>query len=121
MTKKLEGNGLWVSSRMMLPQQRERVIEHRKQENFKSKPILHEDEWEIIAQNLRMSLNYTLVASIELFHERGNKYVKGIVTSVKDFGKKVKVETDTGFETLDYDQMVSVKLEEGDMDYEADC
>ncbi|CAM3303830.1 hypothetical protein HP548_12160 [Paenibacillus taichungensis] len=121
MSKKLEANGLWESSRMMLPQHKERIIQHRTQIHVQAKPLIHEDEWEIIAQNLRMSLNYTLVASIELFHERGNKYVKGIVTSVKDFGKKFKVETDTGFETLDYDQMVSVKLEEGDMDYEGDC
>lgn len=77
MSKKLEANGLWESSRMMLPQHKERIIQHRTHIHVQTKPILHEDEWEIMAQHIEMSLNYTLPATIEIFHESGNRYIHG--------------------------------------------
>ncbi|WP_145323433.1 YolD-like family protein [Paenibacillus xylanexedens] len=120
MSKKLEANGLWESSRMMLPQHKERIIQHRTQFHTHAKPLIHEDEWEIIAQNLEMSLNYTLQAAIEVFNEWGNRYVHGIVTSVSTFQKKIKIEMDNGFEWIDFDQLVSVKLDQGGVYDEAD-
>lgn len=120
MSKKLEANGLWESSRMMLPQHKERIIEHRSRDNITTKPFLHEDEIEIISLNLRMSLSYTIEADIELFNEFGNKTVKGIVTSVSNSGKKIKLETDTGYELLNFDELVSVKLNEGGDEFETD-
>ncbi|MEO2203655.1 YolD-like family protein [Paenibacillus pabuli] len=113
MSKKLEANGLWESSRMMLPQHKERIIQHRTQIHYQAKPLIHEDEWEMIAQNVDMSLNYTLQATIEVFNESGNRYIHGIVTSVSTFGKKIKIEMDHGFEWVDFDQLVAVKLDEG--------
>ncbi|MFX3650126.1 MAG: YolD-like family protein [Paenibacillus sp.] len=113
MSKKLEANGLWESSRMMLPQHKERIIQHRNHIHDQAKPIIHEDEWEIMAQHIEMSLNYTLQAIIEVFHESGNRYIEGIVTSVSTFGKKIKIEMENGFEWVDFDQLVAVKLEEG--------
>ena len=113
MSKKLEANGLWESSRMMLPQHKERIIQHRTQIHYQAKPLIHEDEWEMIAQNVDMSLNYTLQATIEVFNVSGNRYIHGIVTSVSTFGKKIKIEMDHGFEWVDFDQLVAVKLDEG--------
>lgn len=113
MSKKLEANGLWESSRMMLPQHKERIIQHRTQIHYQTKPLIHEDEWEIITQNIDMSLNYTLQATFEIFTESGNRYIHGIVTSVSTFGKKIKIEMENGFEWVDFDQLVAVKLEEG--------
>ncbi|MDN4603841.1 MULTISPECIES: YolD-like family protein [Paenibacillus] len=120
MSKKLEANGLWESNRMMLPQHKERINEHRTQIHYQSKPHIHEDEWEIIAQNLEMSLNYTLSANFEVFNESGNWYLHGIVTSISTMGKKIKIEMDNGFEFVDFDQLVSVKLEGGGEYGEAD-
>lgn len=38
MSKKLSGNGLWESSRMMLPEHKERLISHRKEGNERAVP-----------------------------------------------------------------------------------
>lgn len=113
MSKKLEGNGLWESSRMMLPQHKERIIEHNKQHKKKSKPIIHEDEWDTITQNINLSLNYNENVIIELFGEYENRSIEGRVTSVSSFGKKLKIESLTGFEWVDFDELVSVKLGNG--------
>ncbi|KQY90931.1 hypothetical protein ASD24_24345 [Paenibacillus sp. Root52] len=120
MSRKLEANGLWESNRMMLPQHKERINEHRTQIQYQSKPIIHDDEWEIIAQNLEMSLNYTIPASFEVFNELGNWYVHGTVTSISRQSNKIKIEKDHGFEHVDFDQLISVKLESGGGFGEAD-
>ncbi|MEJ1715192.1 YolD-like family protein, partial [Escherichia coli] len=56
MSQKLQGNGIWESSRMMLPPHRERIIDNQKLHKKKTKPILHEDEWEIIFRNINSSM-----------------------------------------------------------------
>lgn len=58
--------------------------------------LTQEDEWEIITQNIGMSLNYTLHAIFEVFNKSGNRYVNGIVTSVSK--NKFKIELENGFE-----------------------
>ncbi|MGM1044778.1 MAG: YolD-like family protein [Bacillota bacterium] len=113
MSKKLEGNGLWESSRMMLPQHKEQIIEHNKHLNKRVKPILHDDEWEMMIQNVNLSFNYTEEVTVEVFDEYENRRVKGIVTSVSSFAKKMKIECDEGFEWIDFDELVSVKLVNG--------
>ncbi|WP_340032611.1 YolD-like family protein [Paenibacillus sp. FSL K6-1122] len=120
MSKKLQANGLWESSRMMLPQHKERIIEHRSRDNIRTKPSLHEDEIEIMSLNLRMSLSYTIEADIEVFNEFGNRTVKGIVASVSNSGKRIKLETDTGYEFFNFDDLVSVRLNEGGDTFETD-
>lgn len=117
MSKKLEANGLWEASRMMLPQHKERIIEHRSRDNDLTKPFLHEDEWEIIGQNLMLSLNYTLEARIVVFNEMKNRNVCGIVSAINDLGEKIKMEFDNGYEWIDFDRIVSVTVM-GIMNYE---
>ncbi|PYE51516.1 YolD-like family protein [Paenibacillus barcinonensis] len=121
MSKKLQANGLWESSRMMLPQHKERIIEHRSKDNVTTRPTLHEDEVEIISLNLRMSLSYTLETDIEIFNEYGNRIIKGIVASVSASGKRIKLETETGYELLNFDDLVSVKIIEGGDPFETDA
>ncbi|MBX4152395.1 YolD-like family protein [Paenibacillus lautus] len=113
MSKKLEGNGLWESSRMMLPQHKERIIEHHNQHKIKVKPMLHEDEWDTITQNISLSLNYNEVVIIEIFDEYENRSIEGRITSVSTIGKKLKVECLTGFEWVDFEELVSVRTGNG--------
>ncbi|UNK20462.1 YolD-like family protein [Paenibacillus sp. N3/727] len=111
MSKKLEDNGLWESSRMMLPQHKERIVEHNKHLTKREKPILHDDdEWEMVIQNVNLSLNYTNAVVVEVFGEYENRCVEGVITSVSMYAKKMKVESDQGFEWIDFDELVSVKL-----------
>lgn len=113
MSKKLENNGLWESSRMMLPQHKERIVEHISRRTVKNKPMLHDDEWDIITQNINLSLNSKENVIIEIFDEFENRSIEGKVTSVSPLGKKLKVESTTGFEWVDFDELISVKLGNG--------
>ncbi|AHD06040.1 YolD-like family protein [Paenibacillus larvae] len=56
MSKKLTGNGLWESSRMMLPEHREQLLEQRRELKKHAKPLLDEQRLE----ELSTILNYAL-------------------------------------------------------------
>jgi len=44
--KKLRGNGMWESSRMMIPQHRDAIREHRRNARKRQRPELDEQRWE---------------------------------------------------------------------------
>lgn len=87
MAQKLQGNGLWESSRMMLPEQKERIL----QENFKfrnkrpPKPVLDEQEKEEIMRVLVQSLGMRDQARITLYHEFEDCAVIGVVDKIDPY------------------------------------
>ncbi|MGF7048530.1 hypothetical protein J2T13_003038 [Paenibacillus sp. DS2015] len=110
MSKKLHGNGLWESSRMMLPQHKERIIEHQQQYNRQSRPIIHEDELEIMTRNISDSLHYKEVIKVRLFSEYEPHVICGVVTEISPFTKKIRMEIEEGLEWIDFDEIVSVQF-----------
>lgn len=110
MSKKLQGNGLWESSRMMLPQHKERIIEHQKQYNKRIRPIFHEDELDTINQHITNSLHYKEAIKVKIFSEYDDHMVCGVVTDISQFKKKMRMEIEKGFEWIDFDEILSVQL-----------
>lgn len=87
MSKKLENNGLWESSRMMLPEHKERIIaenlefKHRRP----TKPTLDEQQWEEIMRVLMASLGMRVAAQFKLYHEYEDCAAIGIVDKVDPY------------------------------------
>lgn len=116
MSKKLQGNGIWEASRMMLPQHKERINEHRTALQKISKPVLHTDEIEIISQNISLSLaNYELI-KVKIFGDYENREMQGVVKSVSEISNKFKLEIEEGYEWVDFDEVLSVELIEYGID-----
>lgn len=113
MSKKLEANGIWESSRMMLPQHKERIIEHRSRDNDLTKPLLHEDELEIIYQNIGVSYRYTEEAEFEVFDSNAIRLVCGIISNINEIGKKIRVEWEDDYEWIDIPKLIAVRLKGG--------
>ncbi|WP_397386306.1 YolD-like family protein [Paenibacillus sp. VCA1] len=57
MAKKLEGNGLFESSRMILPEHREAYNRYMTHKDLRPKPVIDEQEWQQIGQALQDSFN----------------------------------------------------------------
>lgn len=83
MSKKLERNGLWESSRMMLPQHKESVIRTQRESQRISRPIRDEQEIQNISAVLSLSQMYKKPVILTLYEEFKTRSITGIVARSK--------------------------------------
>ncbi|OBZ08064.1 YolD-like family protein [Bacillus sp. FJAT-26390] len=80
--KKLEGNGMWESSRMMLPEHKVALnawdIERQKRQRIH----LDEQEWEDVSRSVQESMQRREPIKLKMFHEFEDLEVNGIVDRV---------------------------------------
>lgn len=79
MSIKLTGNGLWESSRMMLPEHKERIIEHNLDVKKKQKHELDDQEWEQINLILIRSMVNEEAVTVVIFGEKQDDPYRGVV------------------------------------------
>ncbi|WP_138751667.1 YolD-like family protein [Paenibacillus sinopodophylli] len=82
MRKKLEGNGLWESSRMMLPEHKVAINELEKALRQRTRVELDEQEWEHVARSVTDSLQQRQPITLRLFHPLEELTVIGIVDRI---------------------------------------
>lgn len=82
MRKKLEGNGLWESSRMMLPEHKVAINEHEKTLRHRQRVELDEQELECVARSVTESLLQRQQITLRLFHPIEELTVIGIVDRI---------------------------------------
>jgi hypothetical protein len=83
MSKKLEQNGLWESSRMMLPQHKETAIINQKEMHRIQRTVLDEQEVHMISSILSQSQMYKKPVQLTLFGEYEPRIISGIVSRSK--------------------------------------
>lgn len=79
MAKKLEGNGLWEASRMMLPEHKDRIKEWRSEIKWYDKPIPDEQAWVEWGRLLQESLERGHLITITVYDPNQNHVVTGQV------------------------------------------
>ncbi|MEC0253635.1 YolD-like family protein [Paenibacillus lautus] len=89
--KRLEGNGLWESSRMMLPEHKVAINIKNKEEGRKERPILDSQELELIESTLAESFNEHKMITILLYDEYEDVKLNGIVTSLHIHRREIKL------------------------------
>jgi hypothetical protein len=87
MTKKLEENGLWEGSRIMLPEHKQAIIAdtYKTLHQRPPKPILDEQEWEHIMRVLMESLGQRVSAHFQLYDEYEDSAAIGVVERVDPY------------------------------------
>ncbi|MCP1306461.1 YolD-like family protein [Paenibacillus tyrfis] len=110
MSIKLNGNGLWESTRMMIPQHRESSILQRKEAKKQVRPEMTEEEQQELFGRLRASLSNTLDVEITLFDEYENKKIVGIVTGLDPQYRLVKVQTGQSWELIQFRDVIRVEF-----------
>lgn len=107
--KKLEGNGLWESSRMMLPEHKETIIRRQLEEGRKDRPTLDPQEMELIEQALAESFHEHRTITARLFDEYDDIELSGIVVLIHTFRREIKLSIDEGeWQWIKIDGIVSV-------------
>ncbi|MBD2871434.1 YolD-like family protein [Paenibacillus arenilitoris] len=82
MRKKLEGNGLWESSRMMLPEHKVAINDHEAALRQRRRVELDEQEWEHVARSVAESLRQRRQIALRMFHPVEELTVIGIIDRI---------------------------------------
>lgn len=108
--KKLEGNGLWESSRMMLPEHKEAIIRYQCEEGRRAKPVLDSQEIELIEGALAESFNEHREITITIFDEYEDISLNGIVTSLNIQRREIKLSMGPeDWQWIKVDEIISVR------------
>lgn len=92
MRKKLESNGLWESSRMMLPEHKVAINDHSESLRRRERIELDEQEWERISRAVSESLLRRQPIAIRLFHPVELLTVIGIIDRVDELRGRFMVD-----------------------------
>lgn len=80
--KKLEGNGMWESSRMMLPEHIVRINQWATEIKKRERIELDEQEWEDVSRAVGQSMQMRQQIKLRMFHEFEELEIVGIVDRV---------------------------------------
>jgi len=108
MSKKLTGNGRWESSRMMLPEHRESLIQLDREREKRRKPDLDEQHQEDMAMLLQESLQDKLEIELVTFGGFGDDVTRGVVEDINTYLRRIRIATAAGVEWVPLDDLVEV-------------
>ncbi|WP_145142369.1 YolD-like family protein [Paenibacillus sp. Y412MC10] len=91
MSKKLTDNGLFDSSRMIIPQHKSAILAHQMGVKSESKPVIDEQEWQLIGQALQDSFNDHVKVTLTVFDPFNTRDITGFVTVINTFRKEIKL------------------------------
>jgi hypothetical protein len=91
MSKKLEKNGQWESSRMMLPEHREALLEQNRSLKKRVRPELDEQAQEEVVRAIGVSMWLNLPMTFVLFDKIADYELTGIAVKVDTLNRMVKI------------------------------
>ncbi|WP_410514556.1 YolD-like family protein [Paenibacillus sp. BR2-3] len=108
MGKKLEGNGLWESSRMMLPEHKSRIRSDERETQRRGKPVLDDQKWEEMERTLLLSLRNHVRVNIVLFDPFEDVLLSGFITSIHAHTREIKLQWAEDWKWIGLDSIVEV-------------
>ncbi|MEC0234097.1 YolD-like family protein [Paenibacillus kribbensis] len=109
MGKKLEGNGFWESSRIILPEHREGYLRLMREEQRRNKPELDEQETRLIERALIDSYNRRTEVMVSIFDPFDDTTMTGVVTSVNTARREIKLSRgEDDFSWIKLEDIISV-------------
>lgn len=91
MSKKLSNNGLWESSRMIIPQHKEALLRHQGERHRSERPQLDEQAWEEIGEQLQRSMMDREAITLNLFDPFERRTIAGIVVDIDMIGQRIRI------------------------------
>lgn len=104
--KKLTANGLWESSRMMLPQHSERIVAHHEEPKKIKMPMLHEDEKQEFMYKINESLCCKDALKIDTIKNGQILTFRGVVIGIQN--EKIKMEIEADIDWVEFNKIIRV-------------
>ncbi|GAV11409.1 YolD-like family protein [Paenibacillus sp. NAIST15-1] len=92
---------------MMLPEHKEAIKQHSHVKGEYKKPELCEERIEEIMLTIREAFEQQADISVEFYQKQGNRKVQGKVAKFDQFGKKIRIDFNMGYEWIDLAKIVS--------------
>ncbi|MEK3776597.1 YolD-like family protein [Paenibacillus sp. FSL K6-4396] len=107
MSIKLAGNGLFESSRMMLPEHKEAWLTHIKEQKRRVKPELDEQEIQRVSEVLGESYSNSCTVDLVLFNPFYDDHVSGVVVGLDVSTRRVKLMLDEEYRWISLAEIIS--------------
>ncbi|MDR6726072.1 hypothetical protein J2W91_004578 [Paenibacillus amylolyticus] len=109
MSKKLNNNGIYESSRMILPEHREAYNQHMSKVDVKVKPQIDEQEWQLIGAALSESLHTHVNVTLTLYDPYQFKELTGRISVINTFRKEIKFHFADDWDWIPFDKIMSAR------------
>ncbi|PYE52476.1 YolD-like family protein [Paenibacillus barcinonensis] len=110
MGKRLEGNGIYESSRMIMPEHREAMLQQEKEQQRKGKPILDEQAIEEIVRTLAESYHEKTTVDLVVFSPFDDEHYSGVVIGINQSRGKVNLLLEDGEKEITIAEIISANL-----------
>lgn len=108
---KLSGNGLWESSRMIIPQHKEALLRHQHEQHRQERPQLDDQEWDDISSRLQWSMENREPVTLHLYDPFERCEVSGIVVDIDMIGRRVRLRQDDDRSWISVEDILGVRDE----------
>ncbi|MFD3271538.1 YolD-like family protein [Paenibacillus dendritiformis] len=91
MSKKLAANGLWESSRMIIPQHKEALLRHQGEQHRRERPNLDDLMVEEISRRLQWSMENREPITLQLYDPFEQREASAIVVDIDMIGQRIRI------------------------------
>ncbi|RAI85672.1 YolD-like protein [Paenibacillus pabuli] len=91
MASKLTANGIYEGSRIILPEHREAFLRDQKQQERKGKPVLDEQEMQLIEEAILESYQECRSITLTVFNAFDDEGLRGVVTAIDKQNRRIKL------------------------------
>jgi hypothetical protein len=106
MSRKLENNGLFESSRMMLPEHKEAYLQHQQRVTLRSQPILDWQEVEQISALISEAISSGMPIECVFVRKGEEQLVRGRLIRIDQQTAKLQLCGDTGRNWIALEEIV---------------
>lgn len=106
--KKLQGNGLYESSRMMLPEHKEAYLRHQRELNRRVHPSLEDEERQRIGSLLARAKTTGRMLTVTVFGPYEDVEITGIVRRIDTLKQEIHLEIPGNVRRLAFDDILKI-------------
>lgn len=107
--KKLKGNGLAMSSRIILPEMRAKHEKRLEEKLQRNKVELDEQQQALISDTIKGAHIFSTPVTLTVFYTLENRQISGLVTFIDMRLRRVKIESDEGYEWVELEDILHVE------------
>ncbi|HBU81786.1 MAG TPA: YolD-like family protein [Paenibacillus sp.] len=91
MASKLTANGVYEGSRIILPEHRDAFLKDQKEQERRGKPVLDEQEMQLIEEAIFESYQECKSITLTLFNPFDDEELRGVVTLIDKPNRRIKL------------------------------